>query len=386
MVQIIDPNQDGSVGEEFGKGITSGLQMLMKEKLRKMHQKRQAEALETVGLPGALAGLDPAVLKEFAKGKAQEQTIRSIFGGDPSQDQSKPALHQPEGTQAALQPNQLGISQEGMEPKTQQAPTGADKLKQMSNAQLQVLQGIPALKDIAKTELDMRAAGKKESFQLGSARYKSNLPLYKEDQKKLEAMEREGINLQRIKSINASGKLPSGLGRWNVDFDMGELRIPFAANAETQAFVKTINDWTVNAKDSFGARVTNFELKRFMKRLPSLLNTTEGRRQIIRQMEIINELNQLHKQGITDAFDKAGGLRKLDYDQAQRISKRENKVRIEQLKKEYTNAGKASPKQGAKKVSAPSGKVGVINPDGEPGYLPKAQVKDALKAGYKLDN
>ncbi len=169
-------------------------------------------------------------------------------------------------------------------------------------------------------------------------RYSTNLPLYQATSKKVEGNETEGIAIQRLETLNESEKLPSGLARWNIKItgdDQGELRFPWLATPETQAFIKTINDFTVKAKDSFGSRVTNFELQRFMKRLPGLLNSQEGRRVVLRQMSIINEMNTLHNQGILDEIEGAGGVRKIDYDQAERRAKHKNKKRIGELKKEY---------------------------------------------------
>ena len=334
------PTPGASLGEAAGRGISAGLQMLMEDKVRKMQQQQQAKALEAAGLPGNLAGLEPGILREFAKTQAQQQAIQSLFGTDQRKAVAAPDLLSsvtPEG-EAALP---LPESKAALQP----TAGGAQKLKQMSDEELQILQGFPAFKDIAKSELDIRATGKKESTRTEEGRYRSNLPLYQEDQKKVDTLENEMLNIDRLEALNNTGKLPKGLGRLlNVNFKEGELRIPFVAAPETQAFVKTINDFTVKAKDSFGARVTNFELQRFMKRLPGLLNSREGRSVILRQMRLMNEINQAQKEGVINAFEEAGGLRKIDYDQARRRAKNINKDKIAKLKKEYISLEKEGPK------------------------------------------
>lgn len=175
-------------------------------------------------------------------------------------------------------------------------------------------------------------------------RYKTNLPLFQEAEKKIRGHESEALSIQRLQELNKTGDLPKGLQRWNVNFTSGELRFPFLANADTQAFVKTINDFSTKARDSFGARVTNFELHRFMKRLPTLLNTEEGREVILRQMEIINQINTLYDQATLDAFDAAGGLRNIDYDQAKRKGQKQVRPMIDQLKKEFVTLDHKSKK------------------------------------------
>ena len=64
---------------------------------------------------------------------------------------------------------------------------------------------------------------------------------------------------------------------------MDETREEFAISL-IQQYIKTLNDFISQAKNFFGARVTNFDLQSFKSRLPSLLNTEEGRRAIIEQM------------------------------------------------------------------------------------------------------
>jgi hypothetical protein len=118
----------------------------------------------------------------------------------------------------------------------------------------------------------------KEAAQFRLQYRKENEPIRKEANQKLKALSLEQRSIDQLKRINEKGTLPEGLGRLNVNFSTGELRIPFAANPDTQLFVKTIQDFTTKAKDTFGARVTNFELGQFLKRLPTLANTADGRR------------------------------------------------------------------------------------------------------------
>ena len=374
------PTAGAALGGAVGQGISAGLQMMMEDKINKMQAQRRAQALEAAGIPGELAGLDPAILREFAKTQAQQQAIQSLFGVDQRKAVAAPDILSsvtPEG-EAALP---LSESKAALQPPI----GGAQKLKQMSDEQLQILQGFPAFKDIAKSELDIRATGKKESARTEENRYKANLPLYIKDQEAIEGKENQNLRIDRLEALNNTGKLPSGLGRINVGLKSGELIFPFAANPETQAFIKTLNDFTVEAKNTFGARVTNFELERFMKRLPTLLNSKEGRAIILKQMKLMTEIDLLDKQGVVDAFEEAGGLRKIDYDQAKSKAKSANKSKREALRKEYLALEKEGEKdvKEAKAPKVPEGSIEVISPDGQRGYLPKSQLKGALKAGYK---
>jgi len=108
-------------------------------------------------------------------------------------------------------------------------------------------------------------------------RYDKNLPLYEEFDRHRESLNRNEERYNVMGSL--SKKLPKGIGRINVDSD-GNLRFPFLANAETQRFVKTLNEFAKGAKDTFGARVTNFDLEQYMRTFPTLLNSQDGVNQI----------------------------------------------------------------------------------------------------------
>lgn len=120
----------------------------------------------------------------------------------------------------------------------------------------------------------------------------------------------KGIKV-RLSLLNQySEKLPKNMGRIIIDPDTGELQ-PLAslagvANKETQAYVKTLNDFLSEAKNYFGGRVTNFDVQAFKSRLPGLLNTEEGRRLILKQMELINELEAAHVEGEEEALKHYG--------------------------------------------------------------------------------
>lgn len=139
-------------------------------------------------------------------------------------------------------------------------------------------------------------------------RRKENVPHINDARDKLKSFNNEKTYIGQLKRL--APKLPKGLGRIMINPQTGE---PYKAaqligkvNAATQLFLKTINDFTTKAKDSFGARVTNFDLERFMARLPSLLNTPEGIAAILDQMEIVNEINSLHEDALLKTYAHYG--------------------------------------------------------------------------------
>lgn len=62
------------------------------------------------------------------------------------------------------------------------------------------------------------------------------------------------------------------------------------ASPETQEFKKLQLDFMKNIKDSLGvSRITNMEVENFLKTVPSLLQTDEGKKRVIRNLRLINE-------------------------------------------------------------------------------------------------
>ncbi len=171
----------------------------------------------------------------------------------------------------------------------------------------------------------------------------------------------------------------------------GEILIPALASEAAQQFSKTINDFTVSAKDSYGSRVTNFDLNQFMKRLPNLANSEAGRKKIIEQMKIINDLNSLREKTLHDVIDKHGGIRNIDYDEAERLTNKKIKKQTDELKKKFINNNSSLDKEYSKvlkdfKQNIPNNSVAVRFNDGNIAYIPKDKLKDFIKdkAGEEL--
>ena len=218
-------------------------------------------------------------------------------------------------------------------------------------------------------------------------RYSKNLPLWQESSKKLDALEKEKDNISILKDLQKSGKTLGPLGRLNVNPKTGDLVIPALASPEGQRFVKTINDFTTLAKDSYGARVTNFDLQQFMRRLPTLANTEEGRNQIIDQLEIINDLNILNTRATRDVIDEYGGLRNIDYDRAEKLAEKSTKQQKEKLKQKFSKIGQKADKAYENDIEelrkeVPDGYI-LVEKDGEFGHIPKADLKTAIEEGYR---
>lgn len=222
----------------------------------------------------------------------------------------------------------------------------------------------------------------KERASLKTELLKENNKELKEINTSLNTSNNNLLRYQQLERLNNSGQLPTNLEALNINWSTGDIRFPRLANPATQQYVKTVMDFMSGAKDTFGARVTNFEIGTFLKRLPTLANSEEGRRVIIEQMKTIEELNQLRDQSIKDVYDHYGN-QKIDRATADRIAEDYRSDAEAELKKKFANSVQAQEVYEAKSL-APEGKVAARSPSGEIVYIYQSKADVAQKKGYEI--
>jgi len=217
---------------------------------------------------------------------------------------------------------------------------------------------------------------------------KENLPIFNQAVKNIHASETEDRYVDILEDINESGELPEGLGRLIINpstkepFGLSELT--GRVNSATQRWMKTINDFTLKAKDYFPGRVTNFDIQQFKARLPGLLNTADGRRVILKQMKISNKINTLYDKALQEIYQKYGAD-KVTPEQANEIAERKVAKEKAGLEKELLSLGQQSDKLYDQELGSDGSKSGkmvtMYAPDGEQLDVPENEVQELLKAG-----
>lgn len=176
-------------------------------------------------------------------------------------------------------------------------PTAADR------ARLQKLQ---------KEEREMDLAERKFA-------YKKQLDIDKSTEKTYENI------LERHKSATENDWRLSKLGAL---VEKGNLASPLAAaliktagikgfgidlsalmNADSQEFQKLSTDFIKGAKAIFGARVTEGEIRLFLQTVPTLMQTAEGKRRVIRNMKLFNQADKIRFNIMSQIIDENNGNR-----------------------------------------------------------------------------
>jgi hypothetical protein len=140
--------------------------------------------------------------------------------------------------------------------------------------------------------------------------YLANKKQSEEISKAYQAAMNNNMRLGRLKTLNDKDKLinpatHSFLKATHLDY-------PWLMGTDTQEFEEVGNSFLRDARSIFGARITNFELGSFLRLLPTLQNTKEGRSVIIRNMKLYNEAAKSIFNARNDVIKENGGKIPLD--------------------------------------------------------------------------
>lgn len=160
-----------------------------------------------------------------------------------------------------------------------------------------------------------------EKVKWGNENSKENNKLLQDTHKKRLAYKSNEQLIKSMQKTNDTGNLPSGLGKLLQVDKEGNVR-PIAGltgnvNKETQKYAKNLNQFLRGIKEQFGARITDFDIKAFMAQLPTLMNTEDGRRLILKEMDLVNQLDSLHNNELDKSLKHYG--RNANYSDIQNL-------------------------------------------------------------------
>jgi hypothetical protein len=144
-------------------------------------------------------------------------------------------------------------------------------------------------------------------------------PAYKEINNDYKAVITDDRRLNRMEELVNKGDLTRP--RWHSLLNAMEHGIfGFGVNlhsletADSQEFTKLSNEFLKNAKNIFGARITDNDVKMFMKMVPDLSQSREGKLAIIHNMKLYNEGIRIKKQASDRVVKENGGRLPYDYE------------------------------------------------------------------------
>ena len=264
---------------------------------------------------------------EFSPEESNEMIRKAVLGGNLNLQQ---LLGIPEEVQPSLlkQARDTDTPLEAITPKGRGEEVrrleGRKKFTPDEAAQLSAaaLTGDPrvyqqALRDIYKMrqreEHEQRRISLEEKKEVSKEQregYKLNKPEIKEIIGKAEKARENITNLERMEEIEKEDGLDTP--RYIEFLKRTGFNIPYLMKPGSQEFNNLVRGFIRDARTYFGARVTNFELDQFLKGIPSLSMSPEGRKRVIANLKRYNRVSLLYNDALKKVISENNGVVPLD--------------------------------------------------------------------------
>ncbi len=357
MPQIIDPGQGfgGQLGAALGGGFSSGLQYLAQHKLNQVIdrqvQKRDKENFESAGftpqesqfLASQPARLRPNYIKQLrpsglgsqqGQGETQQLQEQAITPQEQQQvglqdlmaslnprSQANPAQRQLEQVTGGQGQGYLQGLLNTQQPQLGQQGSPDTQAMQSQNAAIpQQQQRVPIAepkvrqKSVAESLTTPKQTTAERNFELKeqALESKASHEAAKGINTAYKAARDSDTRLDRMAKLAETGKLNgplfSGLVKGIKIPIIGHVGLPQGwLTPESQEFDKLSTDFVKGAKDVFGSRMTQGEVDLFLKTIPSLTNSDEGKKVLIRNLKIMNEGAKVKKEALDSILKLNGG-------------------------------------------------------------------------------
>jgi len=261
---------------------------------------------------------------------------------------------------------------------TEGEPVKSNTLRDLNDDQLIQLSGVPEYSTPAREELRRRQEDVKASqtaFEPESEKLEARRvsELATEIEKDFRGAQSENMRLGRSEKLDEKGNLSTPL----MVKTLNALGLPIGvlSNPDSEEYVKIEADYLRDVRNVFpGGRVTNYEVQAYLKGIPTLLNTPEGRRAIVRNRRLINEAKILRYDTYKEIIKENNGVkpRNLGILLEERIQDRMNDIQ-ERFIDGITDAGD--------KFQVP---IRMIDPQGRVVNIPPSEIEAALNGGAKF--
>ena len=321
-------------------GIGEGLRGLANHKIQEMQEKKEnaqrAAFWKSAGLPDDVAyafGSAPVELQ-----KALLDRLEGVsFGG---QQPQKKVVQSQQPIQS--EPTEFfDIPQVGQqaEPSTMQQPIAEQLQPNINDANVGSLGGIKlGVNPVERRHQENLAAEKLKNEQKSEAeKFKQSKDFRHDILQKSKAARQTLRDLDRLEELNDSKKLDTP---GYVEFlKRSGLDIPALMNPESEEFQKIQQGFLSKAKDIFGGRISNYEIEQFLKGIPSLNQSPEGRKRVISAFKQIARADVEYANTVKEIMAENKGVPPYDIEEQvdDKIGKKLDKI-AEQFKKDLAKA------------------------------------------------
>jgi len=372
IVQLKGPQSLGALsGSALGSGLSQGLQALVQSKVNQLQKQQQQQAWGSIlGQQGAniftqftpeqqkFALQNPALIEELMMaGLSQqqqqqnpiEQALQQLQQQQPEQQfqlgssplgslMQTPLGGSPAvalmGNQFTRQPisqsmQEQAIGQEVQQPSYQQQV--AERARKIAEG---AKPGLALQKERVELEKQKIAQKERQAEEARLARmdektFKAYKATEKDRSKALqdaEGADEDLFALKEMERLEDTGKLNSA--GWEEFLTRSGLDIPALRSPESEYFKKIQQGFLKDAKKYFGGRVSNFEVEQFLKAIPSLSQSPEGRKLVTSNLKRLARMKKAYYNSMQESIKENDGVPPLDIADKARIRTKEKAEQI----------------------------------------------------------
>lgn len=306
----INPGENIATG--LSSGLSQGLEGILQSKMNQIGQQKSLSNLINAGLTpqdATLISQFPQDIQAKLLGQLWERGTGMPFSqtGDMAQQ-----LQQSLSPQSSM-PNMQEVLSRG-----ELGGQGAPQQQQQMQSSFYNLP-LKEQREQKKLALKERQVASQEE----AARFKATAPERKAIIDTARAARQDIKDLDRMQELEKEGKLDTP---GYVEFlKRSGLDIPALMNPGSEEFVKTSANFMRNAKNYLGSRISNYELEQFLKTIPNLSQSPEGRKRVISNLKYTARAALEYNNALKEVLAKNKGI--PPFDLAEQIDDRiENKL------------------------------------------------------------
>lgn len=317
------PSKSANVYNALSGGLQTGLGLMQ----QRDQQAQESAALQSLGLSPEVAQAargNPKIMEALIGGQIQQ---KNDFAKQSLQNQKNRQMirqlekdrNLPEGALEAYVSNPSLANQVSKPQKEllSEKPIDADQLRRMNEVRAQQgydnlspAQKYRALTDagVSRVNADSEVKASQAPFETESEKLEAKRvsELAQEIESEYSAAKNEDSRLERMGALDEKGNISTPLMIKTLD-SIG-LPIGILGNPDTEEFRKLEADFIRDVSKVFpGGRITNYDLQAYLKGIPGLMNTPEGRKAIIRNRKIFNEAKKIRYEAYKDIIKQNGG-------------------------------------------------------------------------------
>ena len=333
-------------------------------------------------LVGEMSKQKSKFAQEFQVDAENYTKIKDAFGQNFAEIwRASPTGARTELTKAALEARARGIDLD-------QVLTGSGAAEQTEPLSKPISSKVAKPKEsVPDYNLDVSGMTPKEKVKYKSELRGENTKIWKEAVDKKKNYSELSRDIKTLDNLNERKNLPEGFGKLLINPETGAPYDLATAvkdmHPDVQRWVKTIARQATQAQSSFPGRVTNFDLMNYMRQFPSLFNTYDGRKVILKQMELTNQAHEL----LEDALDKVYSKYKLSGitpEDAYSMSHDMVKDKIADIDEKLIHLSDEGEQLASPKKDTMSSRIiDVIGPDGQEYEIDESEV-EMLPEGFRI--